>query len=159
MSADDFLLELSKLTGIPMAFDETRRCTLICGDGLNVEIADLPNAGAVLLTAPLLSAPPVDRAGTYAFALEYAHDLDRTKGAAISIDPSAGGRLEIQFLRRIDELDAAGFCNAVGGFITTAREARDAFSAHLAKGGSDSAASAPPADDGFAASSDFHLRV
>ena len=127
MTVSDLLADLGRFVSVPLSFDERGLCVLVCDDRLKVEIANIDAASTVLLTAALTDGAALDPAAIHAFALTYAHDLQRTRGAAISIDPGAGGRVELQAMRRAEDLDPERFHRFVGDFIAAAREARAAF--------------------------------
>lgn len=155
MTVDAYLIEMGRTLGLALKLDDGGRCTLTCDGGFSVEIAWLARADAVLLTAPLLDSPVENASALHRFALLYAHDLDRTRGAAVSIDPSANDRPELQLMRRLDELDARSFRTMVGGFILVVQETRAAFDEHIAMASDTTAdsetafAEEPPHDAAF----------
>lgn len=152
MRAADLLADLGQVIGLPLAFDARGRCVLVCGDGLEVEIADL-SGEALLLTATVAKPPPAGMAALYAAALQHAHGLQRTRGAALTANPAAGGRIELQSLRALAELTPHQFRQFVGDFILAAGEAASALGA--AGHGPLDGVQAPPALDDTA----FLLRL
>lgn len=154
VNAIDLLSELGRLLGLDLSFDDKGLCVLACTDGLLVEVADLGVARAILLSCELIDAPPVNAAELHKFALEYGHDLSKTRGAAVTLDPLAGGHPELQAMQRLDDLDAARFQTFVGEFINAAREARTAF-AKIASGQVQASGGQRPDD----LISDFAIRI
>ena len=152
MTASDLLAELGRFVSVPLAFDRRGLCVLVCDDGLEVEIANLDTIQAVLLSASLADGPLTNPAATHAFALAYAHDLQRTRGAAISVDPVGGG-VQLQSMRRAEDLTHQQFQRLVGDFIAAARQAR----ADFAEAGRTPAHPAP--DTAQPAPGDFIIRL
>ncbi len=106
MQADPFFLEaLGASVGVPMSFDPSGRCVLICEGGMRVEITHLREGGTVSLTAPVLDYDPTVTTELYAFASLRQLDI-QVRGMAdpnvlkagltdfARIMPAAGRRLE-----------------------------------------------------------------
>jgi len=113
----ELVASLGRRLGHDLALDG-KGCCCFRADGIVVTIADIPDVGAILLSADLGGWPPDHPEALYEAMISAQYRFQGTAGGSFSINPE-NGRFEFCRPLAVKLLDADSFYELVETFVTS----------------------------------------